>query len=664
MTGTSGKPMNEYPGFGLPLRNWEWSNYGFYPIGSHHNAYGSESEIIPVRELAVMDVLEKLTDKPDWHQKVFDDEIVAKWRNEALAIPDQHFWHLATAAKSQYWTHDDDRLELHDDRQSCILENILDEGTFDTCVQELRSKAKYFEQSGIIPSLDASASVAKSDTLVTSELHAKLRKAFDQLKSDHAASPDWHPNSNSMVQDLVHPSMYPLVYGRSSGFREEQVGVTDAVERWAGKGEVVPQQGLETTTAQNRHDYSVGGSSIPPEYWSNQYQWLPANVAFQDDGSVKFTSYINNLHPTRYPDIYSTIEKLVETSIPMWDQCLRFAVGYHKFEGAGRMETRTGKPENPDDENEENWTPNKEECGDVEASEEDLEEEGYDDYYDNDEDRQEGLLEAKWKIVRKPRIMPIPFNDVSYAPQPGKRLADRFRDTGLQIIVKMASIELTPEKPDFPVGGWHIEGQMNENICATALYYLDSDNITDNSLSFRMQTSAYLQDDEGFDVGQDCYHWMEHVYGTGFGQHRVSPFSLIDPTKPGHRRFIALWLVDPTKRIISTANIPPQQMDWYVDSLLGPSDKTRQEALSKFPPDLINLLAEKGLASPSVTTEGRLPEELMAYVREYFEEAKHSLPMGFQEASEHRKKLMQERGAFVQTAEEGWQRATYSFCEH
>lgn len=105
-------------------------------------------------------------------------------------------------------------------------------------------------------------------------------------------------------------------------------------------------------------------------------------------------------------------------------------------------------------------------------------------------------------------------------------------------------------------------------------------------------------------------------------------------------------------------------MDWYLDSLLGSSDKTRQEALSKLPPDLINLLAEKGLASPSVTTEGRLPEELMNYVREYFEEAKHSLPMGLQEASEHRKRLMQERGAFVQTAEKGWRRATYSFCEH
>ncbi|KAI4940146.1 uncharacterized protein J4E92_001434 [Alternaria infectoria] len=362
MTETSGKVMNGYPGLGLPLRHWEQTNYGFYPIGSHPNAYGSESDIIPVRELAVMDVLEKLTDKPDWHKKIFDDEIVAKWRKEALAIPDGRFWHLATAGMRQYWTDDEDRLELHNGRGSCPLENILDEATFDTvsyscfqivsitkipqCVQELRSKAKYFEQSGIIPSLDACASVAKSDTLVTSELHTNLRKAFDKLQSDHATSPDWHPNSNDMVQDLVHPSMYPLVYGRSTGFREEQVGVADAVKRWSGKGEVIAQQGPEETTAQNRPSYGVGGSNIPPEYWSNQYQWLPANVAFQEDGSVKFTSYINNLHPTRYPEIYRTIEKLVETSIPMWDQCLRFAVGYYEYEGAGRMETRSGKPGN------------------------------------------------------------------------------------------------------------------------------------------------------------------------------------------------------------------------------------------------------------------------------------------------------------------------------
>lgn len=58
-----------------------------------------------------------------------------------------------------------------------------------------------------------------------------------------------------------------------------------------------------------------------------------------------------------------------------------------------------------------------------------------------------------------------------------------------------------------------VEGLLNEMICATALYYLDSENVTDSSLSFRMQTS-YDQDELQDKVGQDSYHWMECVFGT------------------------------------------------------------------------------------------------------------------------------------------------------
>jgi hypothetical protein len=129
----------------------------------------------------------------------------------------------------------------------------------------------------------------------------------------------------------------------------------------------------------------------------------------------------------------------------------------------------------------------------------------------------------KWKIVRRPVLPDFPFEEITYAPKAGTRLSERFRDSGLQIIVKMASIELTPEKPDFPVGGWHIEGMMNETICGTALYYLDSENITESSLSFRMQTSYYLtQDDEQYWVSQDNYHWMESAFGTCLASH-MSP---------------------------------------------------------------------------------------------------------------------------------------------
>lgn len=56
---------------------------------------------------------------------------------------------------------------------------------------------------------------------------------------------------------------------------------------------------------------------------------------------------------------------------------------------------------------------------------------------------------------------------------------------------------------------------MNEHICATALYYIDSDNVTESSLSFRMPTSEDQYDN--FEIGQDAYHWMESAYGTSLG---------------------------------------------------------------------------------------------------------------------------------------------------
>jgi hypothetical protein len=148
-------------------------------------------------------------------------------------------------------------------------------------------------------------------------------------------------------------------------------------------------------------------------------------------------------------------------------------------------------------------------------------------------------------------------------------------------------------------------------------------------------------------------------------QHRVSPFHLKDPTKPGHRRFIALWLVDPTQRIISTANVPPQQLDWWMDSVLGKTIADRKSALSHLPAEVVTLMRDKGLnVDLSATLEAKLPAELMEMVRGYFHADKNTLPMGLEEANDHRIKLMEARSAFVKTTENGWQRHTYSFCEH
>ena len=84
----------------------------------------------------------------------------------------------------------------------------------------------------MIPTLDASSVVVKSDVLFVADLKARLQEAFQQLKREQESAPDWHPGSNEKVMDLVHPSLYPLVYGRTKVIKSEDIGVDYAVSFW------------------------------------------------------------------------------------------------------------------------------------------------------------------------------------------------------------------------------------------------------------------------------------------------------------------------------------------------------------------------------------------------------------------------------------------------
>ena len=86
------------------------------------------------------------------------------------------------------------------------------------CIAELRCKAEFFKKTGLVFTLDADKrNMIKSDTVVSASVQQALRDAFDQLREDQASDPDWHPGTNEMVQDLVHPSMYCFVYGELDG---------------------------------------------------------------------------------------------------------------------------------------------------------------------------------------------------------------------------------------------------------------------------------------------------------------------------------------------------------------------------------------------------------------------------------------------------------------
>ncbi len=117
-------------------------------------------------------------------------------------------------------------------------------------------------------------------------------------------------------------------------------------------------------------------------------------------------------------------------------------------------------------------------------------------------------------------------------------------------------------------------------------------------------------------------------------------------------------------RIISTANVPPQQLSWWTESLLDKKMEASStwEPSTDLPPEIVNLLQEHGAQLPSSTCEGKLPEELMAMVREKI--PIDALPMSLEEAKEHRLNLMKERSNHVAVSESAWQRHSYNFCEH
>ena len=52
-------------------------------------------------------------------------------------------------------------------------------------------------------------------------------------------------------------------------------------------------------------------------------------------------------------------------------------------------------------------------------------------------------------------------------------------------------------------------------------------------------------------------------------QHLVSPFSLRDKTKPGHRKILVFFLVDPNVKIPSASDVGPQQEAWIRAAVEG-----------------------------------------------------------------------------------------------
>ncbi|MFD8687442.1 DUF4246 domain-containing protein [Streptomyces sp. NPDC059651] len=372
------------------------------------------------------------------------------------------------------------------------------------------------ERTGI--EVSAVDGVWQSNTLVDDELGSRLRQAVRVLEQVPEADQDWHPGSDGQVMDLVHPSLFCLV-------RE----VSGAPERaW-----------LNAAVRYAKYEFS------------DTYQWLPTDVDVRSDGGVAFRSYVNNVHPETHHELASVLPDLFARVRPLFENVLTdlrhprpLRIEADPF---GWYDAEPEYPERSSYSDDEAY-----------ATAVDAWEEAQEDWWEN----------------RRPVIPDAP---AFVAPElPGE--SDRVDLLGrrLQVIVKLATLHLTPDKPEYTGGSWHVEGMLNERIVSTCIYYWDSENITESRLSFRaaLGDPRYEQND---DTG------LREVYGlededalnqalgsapTPAGrclafpnilQHRVGSFRLTDPTRAGHRKILAFFLVDPSEKIVSTSDVPPQQ---------------------------------------------------------------------------------------------------------
>ena len=521
---------------------------------------------------------------------------------------------------------------------------------------------------------------------------------------------DWHPGSNQQVLDIVHPSLYPIIKGKTKKTQKSY-----NLSEW---NEFIGLLGDEVVTGHAKH---VTGERA--KYKSN-YQWIPAEFNVDKDGKVTIESYINNLHPIKHKKVYELIAVIFEQFIGLFNKVLtdllnpredmvpetewtdfttvlqniaEYDLGCHSGDEEKEEMWLLMEADKKDDWDYDSIDPELEDLSEhpqmidldenskplheeVELSPEALDRVEYGKIWSeimNDDNLDEntknfdisdlivdGLPKDEEELTVEFQRAGLVFTSFPDVPEPYQapvvEEAVNLRGKKLQVIVKIAHVILTPENPIYPGGTLHVEGMADESIVSTGIYYFHSENISESSLSFSQPTREpyFPYQFENMNLREEMYTlydlntWsktqlLRADHGTvetrgnrciafpNILMHQLSPFRLTDDTKPGYRKILVFFLIDPAIPILSSSQIPPQQSEWISNIYF-------------------------------ILFRGIFPNEIIARIVSFLH-----LPMTFEEAEVVRIKLMDERKA--NSSKQGflaWSSPfpeyfdSFSFCEH
>ncbi|KAH2550301.1 hypothetical protein KXW97_008207 [Aspergillus fumigatus] len=142
----------------------------------------------------------------------------------------------------------------------------------------------------------------------------------------------------------------------------------------------------------------------------------------------------------------------------------------------------------------------------------------------------------KHRPVKSPETRPISLWLDRLRSEKPIDLQTTVRARGLQVIVKLADIKLTPETPRYIGTPWHFQWLLRRLLDWLHKNYFH----------------------KGFGLP-----WLPQVFGCNEEEKQTGDMGQVSclegPILPGHCKSLVLHLVDPYVHIISTANVPPQQ---------------------------------------------------------------------------------------------------------
>jgi hypothetical protein len=339
----------------------------------------------------MMQIMNHITDKANWGRKVFDNTIIAKWREEVFSSGQD------VTPKMMDWI-----------------------------IRELQWRANILERTGFV---EVFGGVVKSNTAIPKELQVALSKAVFPFENVPEDEKDYHPGSDNKVVDLVHPSLFPVIYGRTHVLPDRTIGLDDCLDS-IGEGDLLPKADEAGASLEKYPEFQ---SHTHPPRFSAKFQWLPCDVKMTQEYGCSIVSYINNAHPIKHKGLYDIVEKILTKTMPLWEQSL----SVRTFQGQDKRIQFTGV------EYEDGVEPEPEYDEDA------------NDYGEEYEERLSAWYERRKIMLPEPGEFHIPKTESEKV-----NFMKHFPEGNFQVIVKLANIELVPQKPKYEGGTWHIEGQL------------------------------------------------------------------------------------------------------------------------------------------------------------------------------------------------------------